>query len=264
VYVEPSASYRRQSAEEQGRHDGERLAFGPLVFCAARIKSGDGSSQTRMAMRYDGVIFDLDGTLVDTLEDVGDAMNRVLSREQAPGHGYAAYKLMVGKGIRDLVGQALPPEKRSAETIARCHEAMIADYGEHCLVKTREYDGVSDLVSGLRATGVKLAVLSNKADELTRRIVESLFGAGGFDVVVGARPGLPLKPDPTVALSISTRLGVVPRRIVFLGDSGIDMLTAVAAGMIAVGAAWGFRTKEELVENGARAVLDRPLELLGL
>ena len=215
-------------------------------------------------MDYDAVIFDLDGTLVDTLEDLADAMNRVLSAEQAPIHSYATYKRLIGKGIRNLVGQALPLDRRTEEMNARCYERMIADYGEHCLVKTRRYDGVAELVSGLRAAGAKLAVLSNKSDELTRRIVASLFGAGDFDAVMGAQPGLPLKPDPTVALLISERLGVAPGRMVFLGDSGIDMLTATAAGMIAVGAAWGFRTKDELVESGASAVLDHPLELLGL
>ena len=216
------------------------------------------------AMIFDGIIFDLDGTLVDTLEDLADAMNRVLIGEQAPVHSHATYKLLIGKGIRNLVGEALPAEKRSAETIAGCYERMIADYGEHFLVKTRRYDGVAELVSGLRAASVKLAVFSNKSHDLTRRIVESLFGPGDFDVVMGAQPGLPLKPDPTVALLISTRLGIAPSRIVFLGDSGLDMLTATAAGMIAVGAAWGFRTKDELVENGASLVLDHPLELLEL
>jgi len=216
------------------------------------------------ALKYDGVIFDLDGTLVDTLEDLADAMNRVLRAEQASVHSYATYKLLIGKGIRNLVGEALPAEKRSDETITRCYEAMIADYGEHCLVKTRRYDGVGELVSGLRAAGAKLAVFSNKSDELTRRIVESLFDPGDFDVVMGAQPGLPLKPDPTAALLIGDRIGAAPSRIVFLGDSGIDMLTAGAAGMIAVGAAWGFRTKDELVENGASAVLDHPRELLEL
>ena len=217
-----------------------------------------------LALPFDGVIFDLDGTLVDTLEDLADAMNRVLSGERAPVHSYATYKLLIGKGIRDLVGQALPPAKRTDETIDRCFALMIADYAEHCLVKTRRYDGVAELVNGLRAAGVRLAVLSNKSDELTRRIVESLFGPGDFEFVMGAQPGQPLKPDPAVALLLADRLGVAPGRTVFLGDSGIDMLTAAAAEMIAIGAAWGFRTKNELVENGARAVLDHPLELLEL
>ena len=215
-------------------------------------------------LKYDAVIFDLDGTLVDTLEDLADAMNRVLSAERAPAHSHATYKLLIGKGIRNLVGQALPAGKRSAAAISRCHERMLADYGEHFLVKTRRYDGAAELVSGLRAAGVKPAVFSNKSHHLTRRIVESLFDPADFDLVVGAQPGVPLKPDPTVALTISDCLGVAPGRIVFLGDSGIDMLTASAAGMIAVGAAWGFRAKDELVENGARLVLDHPLELLEL
>jgi len=231
---------------------------------ASGCASDAGPGAEMSALEYDGVICDLDGTLVDTLEDLADAVNRVLSAERAPMHSRATYKLLVGKGIRDLVGQALPAEKRSDETIARCYERVIADYGEHCLVKTHQYDGVAELVSGLRVAGAKLAVLSNKADELTRRIVTSLFGPVDFDVVMGAQPGLPLKPDPTVALLVSARLGVAPSRMVFLGDSGIDMLTATAAGMIAVGAAWGFRTKDELVENGASVVLDHPLELLEL
>ncbi|MCX6364018.1 MAG: HAD family hydrolase [Actinobacteria bacterium] len=191
-------------------------------------------------------------------------MNRVLLSEQAPVHSLATYKRFVGKGIRDLVGRALPPEKRSAETITRCFDRMIADYGEHHLVKTRRYDGAAELVSGLRAAGVKLAVFSNKSHDLTGQIVESLFGPGDFDLVMGAKPSVPLKPDPTVALLISDSLGVAPGRIVFLGDSGLDMLTANAAGMIAVGAAWGFRTRDELVQHGATVVLDHPLELLGL
>lgn len=219
---------------------------------------------TTGALTYDGVIFDLDGTLVDTLADLADAMNRVLRAEGAPVHDHATYKVMIGKGIRNLVEQALPPEARTEETIARCYEGMLADYGEHCMVKTRAYDGIAELVAGLRAARLKLAVLSNKSDALTGRIVGSLFGALDFDVVVGARLGQPLKPDPAAALIIGDRLGVAPQRTVLLGDSAIDMLTAASAGMIPVGAAWGFRTKDELVESGARVVLDYPRELLEL
>ena len=215
-------------------------------------------------MDFDGVIFDLDGTLADTLDDIADAMNRVLGGRRLPVHSCASYRLMIGKGLRDLVSQALPAEMRTDETIAACLEQLIADYREHCLVKTHLYDGVADLVGRLRAGGVKLAVLSNKADDLTRRIVGALFDPGTFDVVTGAQRGLPLKPDPAAALLVGDRLGVPPERIAYVGDSGIDMRTATSAGMIAVGAAWGFRTKDELVENGARAVLDHPLELLEL
>ena len=215
-------------------------------------------------MDFDGVIFDLDGTLADTLEDIADAMNRVLRGRRLPVHSSASYKLMIGKGLRNLVGQTLPVEMRNDETIAACLDQLIAGYREHCLDKTRLYDGVADLVSTLRAVGVKLAVLSNKADDLTRRIVGALLDPGAFDVVMGAQQGLPFKPDPAAALLVGERLGVPPARIAYLGDSGIDMRTATAAGMTAIGVSWGFRTRDELVENGATAVLDHPLELLEL
>jgi phosphoglycolate phosphatase len=215
-------------------------------------------------MDFDGVIFDLDGTLADTLEDIAAAMNRVLGGRWLPVHSTASYKLMIGKGLRNLVGQTLPVGMRTEETIVACLDELIAGYREHCLDKTHLYDGVADLVSRLRADGVKLAVLSNKADDLTRHIVGALFAPGTFAVVVGARQGQPLKPDPAVALLVGDRLGVPPGRIAYLGDSGVDMRTALAAGMTAIGVSWGFRTRDELVENGAIAVLDHPLELLEL
>lgn len=213
-------------------------------------------------MEYDGVIFDLDGTLVDTLEDIGDAMNRVLTAEDAPPRSYLEYRYLVGRGLWNLVTEALPAGLRDDETVARSYKRMIADYGEHCLVKTRLYHGAADLVRGLRTAGVSLAVFSNKSDELTRRIVEALLDPADFAAVVGALPGVPLKPDPSVAFEIAAVMGVAPGRIAYLGDSLVDMLTAGAAGMIAVGAAWGFRTRRELVESGAQLVIDHPLELL--
>ena len=215
-------------------------------------------------MHFDGAIFDLDGTLADTLEDLADALNRVLVIQGLPAHDEAWYKRMIGHGIRRLVSDALPPSARTDQTIAMCYEAMIADYGEHSLVKTRLYDGIAELVGSLRAGGIKMAVFSNKADALTRAIVTALLGADTFDVVMGAQPGLPMKPDPTVALLISRRLGLAPAAVAYLGDTRIDMLTATRAGMIPVGVAWGFRAKEELEEGGAGVVLEHPLDLLAL
>jgi phosphoglycolate phosphatase len=215
-------------------------------------------------MEFDGVIFDLDGTLVDTLEDIGDAMDRVLAREGAPGHTYEEYRYLIGHGIRNLVAEALPAELRSDERVARCYERMIDDYGRNSLVKTRPYEGVPELVRALRAGGVPLAIHSNKSEALTRDIVAALLDPDDFVAVHGARPDAPLKPDPAVALAIAARFGLPPARVVYLGDSLVDMRTAAAAGMIAVGAAWGFRTREELVESGAAAVIDAPLDLLTL
>ena len=215
-------------------------------------------------MEFDGVIFDLDGTLVDTLEDIGDAMDRVLAREGAPGHTYAEYRYLIGHGIRNLVTEALPAELRSDERVARCYERMIDDYGANSLVKTRPYEGVPELVRGLRAGGVPLAIHSNKSDALTHDIVAALLDPEDFVAVHGARPDAPLKPDPAVALAIAARFGLPPARVVYLGDSLVDMRTATAAGMLPVGASWGFRTCEELVESGAAVVIDAPLDLLEL
>lgn len=215
-------------------------------------------------LEFDGVIFDLDGTLVDTLEDIADAMDRVLALEGAPGHSYAEYRYLIGHGIRNLVAEALPAQLRSEERVARCYERMLEDYGAHLLVKTRAYEGVPELVRALRAAGVPLAIHSNKADAPTQAIVAALLDPADFVVIAGARPGAPLKPDPTVALAIADRFGLPPGRVAYLGDSRVDMQTGNAAGMVAVGATWGFRTREELVGSGAHAVIDAPLDLLSL
>jgi phosphoglycolate phosphatase len=213
---------------------------------------------------FDAVIFDLDGTLADTLEDIADAMNRVLGGRGFPVHDYSDYRFLIGNGMRNLVTQALPVQQRTEGVIDDCLTWLLHDYARRCLVKTHLYEGVGELLSGLRADDVRLAVLSNKVDNLTRRIVEGLTEPRTFTVVMGARPGVPLKPDPAGALAVARRLGVGPETIAYLGDSSVDMRTAVAAGMQAVGASWGFRSRDELLDDGARVVIDHPLELLAL
>ena len=140
---------------------------------------------------------------MDTLEDIADAMNRVLALEGAPGHGYDEYRYLIGHGIRNLVTQALPAELRSDERVDRCFARMLEDYGAHSLVKTRAYEGVPELVRALRADGAPLAIHSNKADAPTQAIVAALLDPDDFVVVAGARPDAPLKPDPAVALEIA-------------------------------------------------------------
>ena len=213
-------------------------------------------------MEFDAVIFDLDGTLADTLDDIAAAMNAVLGRRGLPVHEPAAYRLMIGLGLRNLVHEALPVARRDDETIAACLDEMTAQYRRHLLDHTRLYDGVAELVARLRDEELGLAVLSNKADDLTQRIVAALFAPGTFDVVLGARPELPRKPDPAAALRVAGRLGVAPTRIAYLGDSAVDMRTAVAAGMIAVGVTWGLRDRAELEAGGAQLLLDHPLDLV--
>lgn len=212
----------------------------------------------------DAVVFDLDGTLADTLEDIADAMNRVLRRRGLPAHDYAAYRRMIGKGLRNLAAEAMPPARRTDEAVGATLADMLADYGGNLLVKTRLHEGVAELLQALRAAQVPMAVCSNKADDLTRRIVRGLVGPGTFAAVVGARPGLPLKPDPASTLLAAEGLAAPPERIAYVGDSDVDMLTAANAGMVPVGVSWGFRTRRELVEAGARMILDRPRELLDL
>ena len=213
---------------------------------------------------FDAVVFDLDGTLADTAEDLSDAMNRVLRGRGFAVHDVDAYKQMVGKGIRNLVTVALPPGARDEATVTACNDELLADYGEHCLVKTRLYPGITELLGALKAEGIPLAVFSNKAEDLTRRIVGALTAPGVFVAVVGARAGRPLKPDPTPALRLAELLGSAPARVAYVGDSDTDMRTAVAAGMQPVGVSWGFRSPAELVEHGAAVVLDHPTQLLDL
>lgn len=208
------------------------------------------------------VVFDLDGTLVDTLADIGHAMNAALAALGQPGHPFEAYRGFIGEGVRRLAERALPPGRGDLVDAATAEFRRV--YGEHLLDRTRPYPGVPELLDGLVAAGVPLAVLSNKPDPATRRIVESLFARWPFAEIGGERPGVPRKPDPAAALAIADALGVAPARCLFVGDSGIDVATARAAGMVAVGAGWGFRGADELRAAGADVVLGAPPELLPL
>jgi phosphoglycolate phosphatase len=213
-------------------------------------------------VNFKAVLFDLDGTLVDSLADLGDATNIVLDRLGLPGHPPDAYRYFVGEGIRVLATRALPQTQRNEEMIERCTQAVIETYNQRLLAKTRLYDGIADLLDGLRSNGVGLAVLSNKLDGQTRRIADGLLTPWPFARIVGHRPPIPKKPDPTAALQIADELGLAPAEFLYLGDTAIDMQTAGAAGMFAVGVLWGFRPAEELIQAGARILLARPTDLL--
>ena len=213
-------------------------------------------------MNHHAVIFDLDGTLADTLEDIADNMNRVLAGMGFPVHEYDAYRFYVGGGLKNLAVQCLPENARTDDVIAACHDRMVAEYHNNYINKTRLYDGIPELLDALLLQGVKMAVLSNKADPLTQKICSILLKNWKFEIILGATERFPRKPDPAAALFISRQMDVNPANIYYLGDSDADMKTAVAAGFYPVGAGWGFRTKEELLENGARQVIDEPAQLL--
>ena len=215
-------------------------------------------------MKISAVLFDLDGTLLDTIEDLTDAMNAALHELGFPGHSVGACKTLVGEGIEHFAKCALPADRaEDATAVARTMDLMRAEYRNRWSRKTSPYDGIPDLLDQLHARGLKLAVLSNKADDFTRMMIGHFFPKTEFETVVGARAGRPMKPDPSPALEVASTLGVPPAEIIFLGDTKTDMETAGAAGMVPVGALWGFRSAEELLASGARYLISRPAELLG-
>ncbi|MGI6668631.1 MAG: HAD family hydrolase [Acetivibrionales bacterium] len=213
-------------------------------------------------MKYKAAIFDLDGTLLDTIEDLCDSMNYVLEQMGCPTHSIEKYKYFVGDGMRNLVLRALPEDKRDKGSVESALAAMRNAYSKRWDVKSRPYPGITDLLDALACKGIKLSVLSNKVDDITKMIIKKLLPSWNFYPVFGERQGVPRKPDPAGALEIAHLLGVEPGECLYLGDTGVDMKTATAAGMYAVGVLWGFRKAEELVENGARTLISHPLDLL--
>lgn len=215
-------------------------------------------------MKYKAVLFDLDGTLLNTLQDLADSVNSVLSSYGFPEHGLEAYKYFVGDGIEALAQRALPERHRDKATLAKCITAIREEYRKRWANNTRPYQGIPDLLDALTARNIKLVILSNKPDDSTKATVSKLLSKWQFDIIIGASPSVPKKPDPKAALGIAQRLDIPASEFLYLGDSGIDMKTASAAGMYPVGALWGFRTAEELTANGAKALIRNPSELLGL
>ncbi len=215
-------------------------------------------------MRVKAVLFDLDGTLLDTLEDIANSANSALIRHGLPQNEVDAYRYFVGDGVAKLISRALPDGKRDSDIIADCVKAFREDYSRNWNVKTRPYEGVPELLHALAAEHIKMAILSNKPDDFTKRCVTELLPNHDFEMILGQRHGIPMKPDPAGALQIADRLGIMPSQFLYLGDSAIDMKTAVRADMFPVGALWGFRPLEELQEHGAQAVIEHPMDLLGL
>jgi len=211
---------------------------------------------------FDAVLFDMDGTILDTLADIGESMNRVLIAHGFSPHSLEAYRYFVGEGSAVLVEKALPEAVRKPDIIRKCLRAYQEDYGCHWRVHTRLYPGIAELLDALVRKNIRMAILSNKFHEFTRQCSEHFFGRWPFDPVLGIREGIPRKPDPTAALEVAAYLGLSPSRILYVGDTAVDMQTAVSAGMFPVGVLWGFRTREELLENGARFLAEHPIQIL--
>ncbi len=218
----------------------------------------------RIHMAYKAGIFDLDGTLLDTLEDLADTMNRTLEERGFPTHPVWAYHHFVGNGAAKIVERTLPPEKRNRALMADCLKAFLKEYARNWNRKTKPYDGVPELLDALTSKQIPMAVFTNKPHDFSELCIQEFFSNWEFKAVFGQREGHPMKPDPAVPLKIAEHLNIPPQQFLYLGDSDADMKTAVNAHMLPVGALWGFRSEKELRESGAVEIIRRPAELLAL
>ncbi|MBQ4120081.1 MAG: HAD family hydrolase [Clostridia bacterium] len=206
------------------------------------------------------VIFDLDGTLVNSIEDLCNSANFALSKYGFPQHELAKYNYFVGHGMTNLIETVIPKESLNKENFQKVYDTFIEHYSSNYLVNTAAFDGILESLKTLKENGIALAVLSNKKDEFTQRIAKELFG-DLFDVVLGKKEGCPLKPDPYSTLMVLNGLGVTAKECAFLGDSGVDMETAVNSGCLPVGVLWGLRTADELKNSGAKHLIHNPTEI---
>jgi phosphoglycolate phosphatase len=214
-------------------------------------------------MKYSAVLFDLDGTLLDTLTDLADSVNSALGHLNFPQHDSETYKYFIGNGREALAFRALPENQRSPVMVEKLVHYFNEEYARRWANNTRPYQGVLELLDALTSRGIPMAILSNKPHDFTELMVSKLLSRWQFDSVAGALPSVPKKPDPMAALKITKQLDVRPVEFLYLGDTDVDMETATAAGMYPVAALWGFRTAGELLAAGARSLIQQPTDLLG-
>ncbi len=212
-------------------------------------------------MKYRAVIFDLDGTLINSLEDLADSVNEALSKHGYKTHSVSQYKKFIGNGAKQLIRNAAPestPENVLEDILA---EYRII-YNNNYVNKTVLYPNIIKMLEALKNMDIKMAVCSNKPHKPTNEIVGKLMDTGFFEVVFGEREGVPRKPDPAALTEAAGLMGIPPEETVYMGDSGGDMVSAKNAGMFAAGALWGFRDREELEECGSQLLVADPMELV--
>lgn len=213
-------------------------------------------------MRYDLAIFDMDGTILNTIEDLADSLNVSLKHFGCPERSLAEVKAFVGNGIRLLIERGVPAGM-DEERIDEVHRYFMEHYKKHCMDKTRPYEGIPDLLCRLRREGCRMAVVSNKADSAVKILADKYFN-GLFDIAVGERPGILKKPSPDSVNDILSQLGIERHRSVYIGDSEVDIATARNACMDGIIVEWGFREAEFLREQGASVLVRTPEQLLRL
>ncbi len=209
-------------------------------------------------------IFDLDGTLLDTVADLANATNQALAKYGYPTHPTEAYYRFVGNGINKLFARALPEEARTEENVQRIRTLFIPYYNEHNADDSHPYPGIVELLTQLQSQGIQLAVASNKYQQATAKLVGHFFPNIRFAAVYGQREGVPIKPDPTIVNDILSETGISRAHTLYIGDSGVDMQTARNASVESVGVTWGFREEEELRTNGATHIIHNAKDILKL
>lgn len=212
-------------------------------------------------MAITSVIFDLDGTLLNTLDDLANAVNFTLEKFGYPTHEIEKYKKFVGNGMKNLINRAVPEEVKNTEIEKDVLSAFMERYSAHSTDLTRPYDGVEELIDALKIRGIKIGMVTNKAHNAAIEIMDKYF-SGKFDYVLGQSEKFPLKPNPESAIFVCKTIGSTPEESIFMGDSGVDMETGKNGGFFPVGVLWGFREKDELLSCGAKAIISRPSELL--
>lgn len=208
------------------------------------------------------VIFDLDGTLLNTIEDLAHSTNYALRENGFPTHDIGEYPFFVGNGINKLFERALPEDKRTEEHIARIREVFLRHYDAHNTDRSRPYPGIPELLRALEARGTRIAVASNKYQAATRKLIDFFFPEIRFREVLGQREGIPTKPDPAIIREIMDKAGVAEGDTLYVGDSDVDMRTALNAGVTACGVTWGFRPVEELKRYHPAHIAEKPEDLL--
>ena len=207
-----------------------------------------------------GIIFDLDGTLLNTLEDIADSVNTVLRQCGESSHELERYRSFIGNGLKVLIQRAMPAQA-SEQSIERAMALFNTIYEQGWHKKTIVYPGIHEMLEKLQNDSFKMAILSNKPHQFTVKCVRHYFSESGFDAVVGKKDDYPAKPDPTSTLNILKSLDLAPHHTLFVGDSSVDILTGVKAGMKTAGVSWGFRTRSELEAAGAHFIANTPEEL---
>lgn len=216
-----------------------------------------------MKATYDAVMFDLDGTLADTLADIAAACNHAITQLGHEAIEVPRYRYLAGQGLKYLIEHALDGDG-SDEQVEQGMAMFRSYYADHFTDFTKPFDGMSQVLDALFASEIKMSVLSNKPHEATLRVMADVFSAWQFDVICGAKDGVPLKPDPASGLTVAAELGVEPARVAYIGDTRVDMETAKAAGFYAIGVTWGFRDEPELRDAGADVIITHPREILAI